>query len=546
VYRARDVQTGRLVTVRVIQESDPALLGRIEATLRHLPLHPNIITIYRTFHAGHDQLGLVEDVVDGPVTNRWRRTRSATTIERALAIGVKAASAVETAHRAGVLHLDLKPSNVLLSRYGEPVVAGFGLAELYRHDHCRATPGSKGVASLSFVAPELSHDGEASAASDVYSLAATVWRLITDMPAPTSTQAAIPAETGIPPDLVTVLARALSSSPSLRQGSAAELALDLSHVAAAQRWTLTPLLVPPVISHSAGSGKSLSAANVARNATLWASAGALSNLSAAAASSLSGVVIPTASFANAAQAIAEIARRLEPKIRAALRDIESSDLSGLTSSAAALNAATADDVLVTQLWSQVLAGERLADASDRARLPVEEMLAAIETWSDDQPAGAISPTMSLTDAEEEELRAAGSLRRELPPLKERASWRSLVQRVNLASTGLTVGGAAERLGVSEGRIRQRLSARTLFGIKSSSGWRLPSFQFDEHGEVRGLGRVLPALPPDVDPLVVVRFLTGAHVDLELDGEQASPIEWLSAGGEIETVVALASDLHRLP
>jgi hypothetical protein len=153
----------------------------------------------------------------------------------------------------------------------------------------------------------------------------------------------------------------------------------------------------------------------------------------------------------------------------------------------------------------------------------------------------------LSPEEEQVLRAAGSLREQLPPLAQRASLGTTMQQLALVTDALSVKEAAAALRVSAGRVRQRLSARSLFGVQTSAGWRLPRFQFTADGELlRGLDRVLPVLPPDVHPVVVASFLQRPHQDLRIADEATSPAAWLEGGGDIDAVVDLAAGLHDLP
>lgn len=111
--------------------------------------------------------------------------------------------------------------------------------------------------------------------------------------------------------------------------------------------------------------------------------------------------------------------------------------------------------------------------------------------------------------------------------------------------GLGTGEAAGRLGVSDGRVRQRLAERSLYGIKTGRGYRLPAFQFARDGEVPRVGEVLRALPPGLHPVAVENWFTGPNPDLYLDEEEERPIspwEWLMAGGSPEAVVPLAGAL----
>ena len=80
-------------------------------------------------------------------------------------------------------------------------------------------------------------------------------------------------------------------------------------------------------------------------------------------------------------------------------------------------------------------------------------------------------------------------------------------------TGLTTGEAAARLGVSDARIRQRLSEHTLLAVLNDRTWCLPLFQFAEGGELPGWRAICRNLPADVSPVAVERWMSIAHPDL---------------------------------
>jgi serine/threonine-protein kinase/serine/threonine-protein kinase PknK len=109
----------------------------------------------------------------------WIKGHGPLTVGEALTVGVRLAGALETAHRAGVLHRDVKPSNVLLSAYGEPQLCDFGIARIAGSSE---TAANILVGSPSYTAPELFEGRAPSAAADVYSLAATVFSLLTGEP----------------------------------------------------------------------------------------------------------------------------------------------------------------------------------------------------------------------------------------------------------------------------------------------------------------------------------------------------------------------------
>ena len=125
----------------------------------------------------------------------------------------------------------------------------------------------------------------------------------------------------------------------------------------------------------------------------------------------------------------------------------------------------------------------------------------------------------------------------------------------LLATGLSTEEAARALGVTEARVRQRLgSERTLLGVKTPTGWRLPTFQFEGASEVPGVGRVLREMDPGLHVLSVANWFSLPKPELRaeyLDGGGAgepredallSPREWLLRGGETEALLGLAREL----
>src|SRR3984893_3033073 len=98
----------------------------------------------------------------------WIRGHGPLGVREALETGVRLAGALETAHRAGILHRDVKPSNVLLTAYGEPQLCDFGIA---RVANSRETSSRHVVGSLAYIAPELFEGAAASVPADVYGLA---------------------------------------------------------------------------------------------------------------------------------------------------------------------------------------------------------------------------------------------------------------------------------------------------------------------------------------------------------------------------------------
>ena len=126
------------------------------------------------------------------------------------------------------------------------------------------------------------------------------------------------------------------------------------------------------------------------------------------------------------------------------------------------------------------------------------------------------------------------------------------KRAILLATGLSTEDAAGVLGVSEARVRQRVGhERTLLGVKTPTGWRLPGFQFEGGGEVPGVGRVLRAMDPGLHVLSVANWFSLPKPELrteylggagEGEDELLSPRDWLLRGGDPEALLGLAREL----
>jgi hypothetical protein len=120
--------------------------------------------------------------------------------------------------------------------------------------------------------------------------------------------------------------------------------------------------------------------------------------------------------------------------------------------------------------------------------------------------------------------------------------RTVAAHAVLAKSALTVVQAAHRLGVDPSRVRHKLVAGRLTGWKDQTGWRLPAWQFTGEGALPGLDVVLAAVPGDQPALVLASFMTTPQDDLVIDGEPATPRQWLLAGDDPAPVAALATTL----
>lgn len=113
--------------------------------------------------------------------------------------------------------------------------------------------------------------------------------------------------------------------------------------------------------------------------------------------------------------------------------------------------------------------------------------------------------------------------------------RSIAAEAVLRESALTVDEAARRIGVDTSGVRRRLAENRLTGWKDSNGWRLPAWQFTDSGILPGLAAVLAATPDDQPPLVLAAFVATPQPDLPMNGEPATPRQWLLAGGDPQRV-----------
>ncbi|MDT4985388.1 MAG: hypothetical protein QOF95_2878, partial [Pseudonocardiales bacterium] len=176
-------------------------------------------------------------------------------VPEAVSIGIKVAGALETAHRAQILHRDVKPQNILVTEFGEPALADFGVAML--QSSTQTTAGLFDFTTL-HAAPELLEGGATSAATDVYELASTLYQLILGQSAFRSYDGESPASVilrilrdpvqpvvadGVPVPLSDLLIWAMSKDKDHRPPTAAEFAVELAEIETAQGWPRTQFLI---------------------------------------------------------------------------------------------------------------------------------------------------------------------------------------------------------------------------------------------------------------------------------------------------------------
>lgn len=241
VWLARDRALDRLVALKVAAPGAAGwgarLLreGRVAASLRH----PHIVAVFAMGGEDAQPFLAMEFIEGGSLDVRLRE--GPLPVRQAAAIAEKMAAALAFAHEAGVLHRDVKPSNIMLDGDGNPLLADFGLAAALAGSGDLTLPGHV-VGTPAYLAPEiLGGASHASAASDVYGLGAVLYACLTGRaPFVGESAGAILAQlpnvdppaphllrSGLPRDLEVICLKCLEKAPHRRYASAELLRADL-------------------------------------------------------------------------------------------------------------------------------------------------------------------------------------------------------------------------------------------------------------------------------------------------------------------------------
>ncbi len=252
VFLFEQDQPRRAVAVKVLLQSvvddDVRRMFNTEAdVMARLSAHPSILTVYDASVSADGRPYIVMEHCPGSYASRYRNETIG--VAEVLTVGVKIASALETAHRAGLLHRDIKPSNILTNSFGTPVLADFGIAASLGHSTDSVVNEEQLFAmSIPWSAPEVVDKRvTGSVVSELWSLGATLYTLLAgrspfelDGAGRNSSEALasrivrakyIPiARPDVPSALEQLLAQSMSRDPADRPKSMFEFASELQEV----------------------------------------------------------------------------------------------------------------------------------------------------------------------------------------------------------------------------------------------------------------------------------------------------------------------------
>ncbi len=183
VYEATDLRLDRTVAVKVMHPGlgdDNEFAERFvrEARAAARLSHPNVVAVY---DQGDDEgtVFLAMELIPGHTLRDVIRKESPMSPAKALAVMEPVLSALAAAHRAGLVHRDVKPENVLIADDGRVKVADFGLAKAVTTDTQHTATGGVLIGTVSYLAPELVISGRADARADVYAAGVVLFELLT-------------------------------------------------------------------------------------------------------------------------------------------------------------------------------------------------------------------------------------------------------------------------------------------------------------------------------------------------------------------------------
>lgn len=244
VYRGYDELLGRTVAIKILHAnfaSDEGFVGRFKREAQNAGRlsHPNIVNMY---DVGYDQgyHYIVMEYVEGQTLKEYIQERGKLSIDEAIKFAVAIAEGLEHAHAMGIVHCDIKPHNMLITKSGRLKVTDFGIARAMNSQNTMMYTNSV-MGSAHYLSPEQASGKAIDGSTDIYSLGVVLYEMLTGrVPYEADTPIAVALKhvkdklipptrynPSIPPLLESVVMKALQKKPADRYRSVSEMIGDL-------------------------------------------------------------------------------------------------------------------------------------------------------------------------------------------------------------------------------------------------------------------------------------------------------------------------------
>ena len=243
VYKALDHKLNRYDAVKVLKDefaSNKSFVSKFRAEAQAAAglMHPNIVNVYDV----GDENGLyyfVMELVEGITLKRYIEKKIRLSVKEAVSIAIQVSMGIESAHNNGIIHRDIKPQNIIISKEGKVKVADFGIARAASSD----TQTSHAMGSVHYTSPEQARGGYSDAKSDIYSIGITLFEMVTGrVPFDGETTVAIAIKhiqeempspriyvPEIPVSVEQIIFKCTQKNPDRRYSNVSELMADLKH-----------------------------------------------------------------------------------------------------------------------------------------------------------------------------------------------------------------------------------------------------------------------------------------------------------------------------
>ena len=242
VYKAKCHKLNRFVAIKVMKSEfseDKTFVSKFRAEAQSVAgfTHPNVVNVYDV----GDENGIyyiVMELVEGITLKKYIEKRGKLPFKEAVSIAIQVANGLDAAHKHHIVHRDIKPQNIIISKEGKVKVTDFGIAKVASSSTINS---SSTMGSVHYISPEQARGGYSDARSDLYSLGITIFEMLTgtvpfdgdstvavavqhiqdEIPAPST------VANDIPVSIDKIVLKLTQKKPDRRYQSAAELITDL-------------------------------------------------------------------------------------------------------------------------------------------------------------------------------------------------------------------------------------------------------------------------------------------------------------------------------